>query len=770
MLLLLLLIAGGGSALTFVPLFEVPGYELSLALALLLGTLGGGVGIGAGFLERRMIEGRDPRPAGALRYEAAAGSVLIASATALALLLLAALPPLLVAVSRSLVTTACDPFAHAGFVPLLLLPSALIAAGVGVFAALATSRRLTAGLLYGLLLLGSAVWTGWPLFFGPQVFAYNHFGGFFPGPLYDEALELGAPLAWFRLQTVLIAGFVAFFTAFCLDMRRGKLSRPHFRPVSLLTLGFLALGIFTLEERAPTFGFRMSETHLERQLDGYRETEHFQIYFWRGKPREDLERFVRDLEFRYAQISKFLGGAPTGRVAVYLYKTPQEKQALTGAGRTQFAKPWRLELHVNDAPFPHPALKHELAHVMGAPLGSGPFAITSKFSVIPHMAIIEGFAVAADDPVRENLTLHQWAAAMRRQKLAPDLRLLFRPEGFYSQAASRAYILAGSFLRFLADRHGTDKLRDLYSDGDLRRVYGEDPEALVTAWETSLDELPLDETAVNQAFGRFRQGSMFQRACAREVATLDQRADLTLLSDPEEALSLYTRCQQLQPDEPDFALGRAKALAALDRKAEAKSALDALAEKVKAQPVLTAEVLMARAQLSVDRALLDEARPDLTQVAALKVSPQLDRTSRVMLAGLDEEAVRDAVFGYFDAAHQDLVLLRLERALPGAPGAWSLNYLMGRRLETAGANTLAAAHLSWALEAETLPESVKLESHRLLLRARYRAGDCQGVRDASGRAPDLGPAFRAEAIEWVDRCAFEERALNGPLSPKEPFK
>ena len=46
----------------------------------------------------------------------------------------------------------------------------------------------------------------WPLVRGPQVFAFNHFLGICPGPLYDEALRVTpASLLWFRLETLLLA-------------------------------------------------------------------------------------------------------------------------------------------------------------------------------------------------------------------------------------------------------------------------------------------------------------------------------------------------------------------------------------------------------------------------------------------------------------------------------------------------------------------------------------------------------------------------------------
>ncbi|HET9449414.1 MAG TPA: hypothetical protein VFO83_00955, partial [Aggregicoccus sp.] len=92
-LLLVLLLAGGGSALVALPLFGVPGFELGLALSLGVGLLGGGVGIAAAFQERRLIQGRDPRPRAALRQDGAVGSAWMAVAAALVLNTAVLVPP-----------------------------------------------------------------------------------------------------------------------------------------------------------------------------------------------------------------------------------------------------------------------------------------------------------------------------------------------------------------------------------------------------------------------------------------------------------------------------------------------------------------------------------------------------------------------------------------------------------------------------------------------------------------------------------------------------
>ena len=382
----------------------------------------------------------------------------------------------------------------------------------------------------------------------------------------------------------------------------------------------------------------MTHEYLAEQLGGTRDTEHFRLHYPRGMDREAVERLSRDLEFRHHQLSQFLGGAPTERIHVYLYKTEEEKQALVGAGRTQFAKPWLAELHINDKPFPHTSLHHELAHVMAGPAGSGPFRVTTRLGLWPLMGVIEGFAVAADDPIQGELTLHQWAAGMRRQKLAPDMRKLMGTEGFYQSAPSRAYTVAGSFLRFLADTYGPEKVRALYAHADFQRAYGRPLDELVTEWERYVDALPLDEAAISRAFLRFRTGALFTRACAREVARLQKTAQEALASDPQEALELYRRATELQPEEPTYPMGQAIALDQLDRTTEAAQLLATLAAqpKVKEQPALEAEVVMDQADMALRLNQLAEAQGYLERVLASGAQPRADALGpdQARLAGL----------------------------------------------------------------------------------------------------------------------------------------
>ncbi|HUM09319.1 MAG TPA: hypothetical protein VLT82_00045 [Myxococcaceae bacterium] len=753
-------VAIGGSLLVLLPLFELPGLELGLAVSALCALLGGWTGAGAAEELRKVPRPSVPRilPPG----PGAAAARAIGAATLL--LWGAAAVPFVAAVLRAALSTRCSPFAQAAFFPLLVLPGALLAAAAGVFCRTAFPARGRAIALYALLLLASVAWTVWPLVLGPQIFAFNFFLGLFPGPLYDEALHVPASLGWFRLETVLWAAALGTVTA-AIFPAPGP-AQPRHRARVLTTLVVLALAITALEMGAVRLGFRSSDAAIRVLLGGRTETEHAEILFPREKSPEEVERLRRDVEFRVSQLARFFGAQPPS-VRVVVFRSPEEKQRWVGAGATQFTKPWLGSVFLNDAPFPHPTLKHELAHVVAGAFGSGPFRVTSRW-LVPVMGVVEGVAVAADDPTGE-LTLHAWAAGMRRLGLMPDLRGLLGPAGFWSAAPARAYSAAGSFFRWLQESQGTERLQRLLAHGDFARIYGRSLDTLVSEWERMLDTLPLDDSAVNRAFARFRQPSLFRRPCVREVAALAEEARAETSSNPARALQLLRTCAGLQPDEPDFPLGETGLLRRMNRPAEAAEALERAEALVAGRPALEAQVLLARADLAWSNGDLQTAGAALQQALSLHPGRDLEREAEVKRAALADARVRPMLHAFFDAGTDDLRLWALERARQVAPEDGVVNYLLGRRLLALGIPGEAAEALGRALST-TLPEQVGREAWRLLVSAHYRAGDCAAVRSDLGRMPDLSDAVRAEVTEWQARCAFEERTFNGPLVPRGPFR
>ncbi len=124
---------------------------------------------------------------------------------------------------------------------------------------------------------------------------------------------------------------------------------------------------------APRSGFRHDRRRPRRARSAAgRESEHVVLHYPQGeRARRRSSARCRDLEFRHARLAAFLGGAPPGKVTVWWYAHRRRRSRRWSARRhTQFAKPWRREVHVNGGAFPHPVLKHELVHAMAAPFGA----------------------------------------------------------------------------------------------------------------------------------------------------------------------------------------------------------------------------------------------------------------------------------------------------------------------------------------------------------------------------------------------------------------
>ena len=184
---LALLTLGLGVAMQ-VEVVRVPGYELAEVLSLVTALALWPLGVRAGRFEAQTRE----KPA-------------LAVAGALGVMMLWGFAVSALALIVCLATTPCDPFVAASWLLWLVVPSMVVTAAASVWVGARSPRWRGALLWWVVLLLASAALTAWPLVFGPQVYAFNHFGGYLPGPLYDEALSFTAGVGWFRLTTLALA-------------------------------------------------------------------------------------------------------------------------------------------------------------------------------------------------------------------------------------------------------------------------------------------------------------------------------------------------------------------------------------------------------------------------------------------------------------------------------------------------------------------------------------------------------------------------------------
>jgi tetratricopeptide (TPR) repeat protein len=747
--------------LTALPLLRLPGYELSTALGLLLAFFSYLPGIATVQLARS-------EQGASLGLRSLGKCFLVSWASALAL----CVPTVFTALIVAALTTPCSPLAGLPFCVLLLPSASALVAAVGVMCAVLTRRtRGAVGWMLAFVLLSAAV-TAWPIVMGPQVFAFNLFAGFFPGPIYDESVRLTEAVWWSRFEALGWTGMALSFARLVSDpvtlMPTSTRLSARRSPLAWLTLGASALVVLSLRMQAAHLGLRTTDADVAAMLGGLRETEHFRIHYPSERSRAEVERLARDLEYRYAQDSAFLGVAEDERIDAYFYRSAEEKQRWVGAANTDFAKPWLHAFHLQFEGFPDRVAKHELAHVLAGKLGAGPFEVSGG-SLFPNAGLIEGLAEAADNAADE-LTLDQWAHAMRQLGLAPDLRSLFSAAGFWAQEQARAYTLAGSFLRFIDQTYGQKALQVLYHSGNFVGATGRSLDVLVSDWEAHVDQAPLDERALHLARLRFSGASLFQQACARETAQLRDQAVGS--SDPVKALAIQERLRALEPENP----GPLFAEAEIHREAGDLAAAEASLEQVLALPH-SGEVARAQAQLALgDLAWAREdaakAREHFGHVVELAPDRATTRAAEIRLHSLEDAQVAHTVQTYFRHPSREDALLNLDELARAKPELPEPSYLIGRRLLDSHLPDEALSYFRRPPppEPNELPE-VTREWRRLRVVAESERLECAAAQqDAEallsldgGRSSARGMPDAVFVDDWLGRCQFERQHFGKPV-------
>ena len=682
----------------FLPLTDHLGYELAALVALAAGLFGAAPGVAAARAERSRHDGDAAR---ALLW-GLCGAVL-ALAVPVAVILLNGLrrPP-------------CDPLAGLVLYLALPIPSAILAGALGVACGFIAPRR--AGWVVGGVFVATLLIALWPVARGPQVFAFHHLGGMFPGPIYDEAIHPTRALWVFRTATLLYAGACAGIALLAAPRRR-----PIAGAVLLIVCGGPAVALSLDAER---FHWQASDALLDNALGATLTTPHLVLHFPREKSQDERRLLAKDAEVSWRAVREFaalpVDGAP---VHVFLYRSAEEKRLLIGAAETSFTKPWLRQIHTNDGPVPVRVLRHELAHAAFADLAHGPFGVPG--GLLPRMALVEGAAVAADWPPGE-FTVHEEARALRDLRIFPDLEKLFAPARFYTEPGARAYVGAGSVIRFLWQSQGAAAFRDVYARGTL------DVKALAHAYFAFLGTVPSSERAIALAQQRYAAPGIVHRPCPHEVAELQRK--VRSAPTPAVAEELWSRCVQLEPDDPEHLVQLRRAqLRAGDLRGAEETERRALAHPKLSQP-LRATLLTESGDASWRAGDGAAARERFERARALAEPEPQERALAARLWALPDRRRWPALRRLLadgDTGPETVLALRELAAIEPREGLPP--YLLAKQMQNR-ANWQECAMFARQALARTLPSALfRQEALRMLGIASWHLGDSATARDAFTR-------------------------------------
>lgn len=216
-------------------------------------------------------------------------------------------------------------------------------------------------------------------------------------------------------------------------------------------------------------------------LTGEEKTEHFDIrYRPDSRAAASVERTAFMAERDYDRITTALNLRTQGRFVLCLYDDVPEMDRITGtSGSGGFSGGNRSHL-----PYDNDQTRlHEMVHILAVQ--------------IPHagdeprnLFFAEGLANAVLEFVH-GVHVHAVAAFYRKRKELPPLAEMTGAPDFYAWLRAHpginAYDVAASWIRFLLDSYGPEKVKRYYTGMPAKTAFGADDATLEKAWHGALD-------------------------------------------------------------------------------------------------------------------------------------------------------------------------------------------------------------------------------------------------------------------------------------------
>lgn len=416
----------------------------------------------------------------------------------------------------------------------IALPSAIFGGLFGLaFASLVKSRTMTCLLFIGFWVV-TLFLSLLPGYTNPQLFSYGWQYGFFPGFIWDEAMELSNAYFAARVeQLVWVAFLLCIAKLFLLPKNRVRWTDRT--PLLLIGLIICSIILFVLHDQ---LGITSSHAFVQSSLsEEAQPAPNCTIYYAPGSLTNDevdkiewnVRWYLHDIERRF-QLS-----ADHPPIQIYIYPSGKSMFEYVGTRVASIAKPWLSEVDIAKGHLQ--SLQHELTHVLLRQKGVYPFYASWS------TGLTEGAAMSVEPEYDGIYTLDEHAARILQLHYATGVEQIMSFTGFAANASEKSYVLAGSFSRYLLSAYGPEKFDRVYASLDWQKEYGKPVDSLEAEWKRWLVPLMTPLTAADSAHFRYYYDrvSIIFDPCLRRIGKLDRRAASAYGKNRfEEAKQLYT--------------------------------------------------------------------------------------------------------------------------------------------------------------------------------------------------------------------------------------
>lgn len=433
--------------------------------------------------------------------------------------------PFAISVTNSIIFGFCSFTDGLMFYIVITFPSVIIGSALGISAYFLIKKiSVIAFIVFYLLILFIPVLE---IYFNPQIYLYNPLIAYFPGTIYDEGLCVDLKLALYRFFNLIF--FLSILVYLVKYQIRSSLLGKR-KSFLFLTIGVSGIFYFFISN---LLGFTTTESRLKNELSFQLESKHFIIHADRRIEKEVLQQVALNQEYYYSQLSDFFVDEPATKINSFIFLNSVQKKELFGSGSADVAKPWLNSIYVSCNSW-EGTLKHEIAHCFTAGFGSGVFKLAAGF----NPALIEGVAEAADGFYDEN-SIHNLASIAYQNGFKVDLNSLFNSFSFFGSVSSLSYIYSGSFILYLTDEYGVEKVKQFYRTNDFGSSLVEEINTVIKNYEMFLTALATDgkRDKANYYFGR---KPLVSKVCPRYVSSsLNKGWDQLSLKDYNEAENIF---------------------------------------------------------------------------------------------------------------------------------------------------------------------------------------------------------------------------------------